>query len=72
MSAEQSPFSDHCPDEFEVVSSIHNIIARTDGLYVVKIRGKEEGPVEPKYRAIISQITEAVMPSLSSAPVLKE
>ena len=63
----------HCPDEFEVISSLH-IIPRTDGVYVggVKIRGKEEGPVEPKYRAVISQVTEAVMPSLSSAPVLKE
>ena len=52
MSAEQSPFSDHCSNEFEVVSSIHNIIARTDGVYIVKIRGKEEGPVEPKYQPL--------------------
>ena len=49
VSTEQSPFSDHCSNEFEVVSSIHNIIARPDGVYIVKIRGKGEGPVEPKY-----------------------
>ena len=69
VSTEESASS----DEFVVISSLQ-IIPRADGVFIggVKVRGKGEGPVEPKYRAIIRQVTEAVMPSLSSAPVLKE
>ena len=69
VSTEESASS----DEFVVISSLQ-IFPRADGVFIggVKVRGKGEGPVEPKYRAIIRQVTEAVMPSLSSAPVLKE
>ena len=43
-------------------------------LVELKYEGKEKGPVEPKCRAAIWQllVTEDVMLSLSSAPVLKE
>lgn len=73
LSTEQLQPNDRCSNEYEVISSLQ-IIPRADGVYVggVKVRGKGEGPVEPHYRAVVRQVTEAVMPSLSGASVLKE
>ena len=73
LSTEQMQPNDRCSNEYEVISSLQ-IIPRADGVYVggVKVRGKGEGPVEPHYRAVVRQVTEAVMPSLSGASVLKE
>lgn len=73
LSPVQSTSGDQCSAEFQVISSLH-VIPRADGVYVggVKIIGKGEGPVQAEYEAIIRQVTEAVVPSLSNAPVLKE
>ena len=73
LSPVQSAPDDQSSTEFLIISSLH-IIPRSDGVYIggVKIRGKGEGPVEAEYRTIIRQAAEAVIPSLSSAPILKE
>ena len=56
------------------IEEVVDIFPRTDGLFVggVKVHGKEEGPVEDRYRRRIQRRVEEIVPSLSNAPTIDE
>lgn len=48
LGTEQLPLNDHCSNEYEVISCLHNHSIRADGVCIgrIKVREKGEGSLE--------------------------